>query len=186
MVNAPVSNSTVMKNYRMVLNFIIYIFKITYILYVNSGLVVTTGVRCFGFDSTFCKFYACSCILTWIEKNQESGLLVALITWIEKNRESGFLVARIPGLKKIEKLEFWSFEYLDSWIVATKQSLDSMEWISLNKTNLDNDSWVKTKSHNNVISGEGIVAKMWHDNSMKNHGKTWQFVTKMKSIPFSK
>jgi hypothetical protein len=114
MVNAPVSNSTVMKNNRMVLNFISYIFKITYILYVNSGLVVTTGVRCFGFDSTFCKFYACSCILTWIEKNQESGLLVALITWIEKNRESGFLVARIPGLKKIEKLDFWSFEYLDS------------------------------------------------------------------------
>ena len=185
MVNAPVSNSTVMKINRMVLNFISYIFKITYILYVNSGLVVTTGVRCFGFDSTFCKFYACSCILTWIEKNQESGLLVALITWIEKNRESGFLVARIPGLKKIEKLEFWSFEYLDSWIVATtKQSLDSIEWISLNKTNLDNDSWVKTKSHHNVISGEGIVAKMWHDNSMKNHGKTWQFVTKMKSIPF--
>ena len=98
----------------MVLNFIIYIFKITYILYVNSGLVVTTGVRCFGFDYTFCKFYACSCILTWIEKIQESGLLVALITWIEKNRESGFLVARIPGLKKIEKLDFWSFEYLDS------------------------------------------------------------------------
>jgi hypothetical protein len=87
-------------------------------------------------------------------------------------------------LKKIEKLEFWSFEYLDSWIVATKQSLDSIECISLNKTNLDNDSWVKTKSHNNVISGEGIVAKMWHDNSMKNHGKTWQFATKMKSIPF--
>ena len=106
MVNAPVSNSTVMKNNRMVLNFIIYIFKITYILYVNSGLVVTTGVRCFGFDSTFCKFYACSCILTWIEKNQESGLLIALITWIEKYRESGVLVALITWIEKNREIGF--------------------------------------------------------------------------------
>ena len=90
----------------MVLNFIIYIFKITYILYVNSGLVVTTGVRCFGFDSTFCKFYACSCILTWIEKNQESGLLIALITWIEKYRESGVLVALITWIEKNREIGF--------------------------------------------------------------------------------
>ena len=109
----------------------------------------------------------------------------AYLPGLKKIRKVDFWSLWLPGLKKIEKLDFWSFEYLDSWIVATKQSLDSMEWISLNKTNLDNDSWVKTKSHNNVISGEGIVAKMWHDNSMKNHGKTWQFsLQKWSRYPF--
>ncbi len=75
-------------------------------MYVYSGLVVTTGVRCVRFGSTFCKFYACSCILTWIEKNHESGVLVALITWIEKNRESGFLVASITWIEKNREIGF--------------------------------------------------------------------------------
>ena len=75
-------------------------------MYVYSGLVVTTDVRCVRFDSTFCKFYACSCILTWIEKNHESGVLVTSITWIEKNRESGFLVASITWIEKNREIGF--------------------------------------------------------------------------------
>jgi len=75
-------------------------------MYVYSGLVVTTDVRCVRFDSTFCKFCACSCILTWIEKNHESGVLVALITWIEKNRESGFLAASITWIEKNREIGF--------------------------------------------------------------------------------
>ena len=75
-------------------------------MYSFSGLVVNTDVRCVRFDSTFYKFYACSCIVTWIEKNHESGVLVALVTWIEKNHESGVLVASVTWIEKNRKNGF--------------------------------------------------------------------------------